>query len=109
MDPFGDPFEEMLGRRRGRAAPVRLLVEAVPSRTRLHVGEPLVLTYSLYTQTSVTDLQFKDAPQFTGFWVEDLERPQVAALGRGGDGGRRELPALLRSCASCCSRRRRGR
>jgi hypothetical protein len=81
MDPFGDPFEEMLGRRRGRAATVRLLVEAAPSRTRLRVGEPLVLTYSLYTQTSVTDLQFKDAPQFTGFWVEDLERPQVSPSG----------------------------
>jgi hypothetical protein len=81
MDPFGDPFEEMLGRRRGRAAPVRLLVAASPSRHRLRVGEPLVLTYSLYTQTSVTDLQFKDAPQFTGFWVEDLERPQVPPSG----------------------------
>ena len=76
MDPFGDPFEEMLGRRRGRAATQpKLLVEAVPSRTRLRVGEPLVLTYSLLTQTSVTDLQFKDPPQFAGFWVEDLERP----------------------------------
>jgi hypothetical protein len=92
-DPFADPFEELLGRRRGRAAPVRLLVEASPSRTRLHVGEPLVLTYSLYTQTSVTDLQFKDAPQFTGFWVEDLERPQGPPSGEaatvGGESYRR--------------------
>ena len=93
MDPFGDPFEEMLGRRRERAAPARLLVEAAPSRTRLRVGEPLVLTYWLYTQTSVTDLQFKDAPQFTGFWVEDLERPQASPSGEaatvGGESYRR--------------------
>jgi hypothetical protein len=81
MDPFGDPFEEMLGRRRGRAAAPKLLVEATPSRTRLRVGEPLVLTYSLDTQISVTDLQFKDAPQFTGFWVEDLERPPSSSSG----------------------------
>jgi hypothetical protein len=81
MDPFGDPFEEMLGRRRGRAPAPKLLVQATPSRTRLRVGEPLVLTYSLDTQTSVADLQFKEAPQFTGFWVEDLERPQVSPSG----------------------------
>ena len=93
MDPFGDPFQEMLGRRRGREAPVRILVAAQPSRTRLHVGEPLVLTYSLYTQTSVTDLQFTDAPQFTGFWVEDLERQPVSPSGEaatvGGESYRR--------------------
>ena len=82
MDPFGDPFGEMLGRRRGRAAAQpKLLVQAIPSRTRLRVGEPLVLTYSLLTQTSVTDLQFKDPPQFAGFWVEDLERPPASPSG----------------------------
>jgi hypothetical protein len=82
MDPFGDPFEEMLGRRgRGRAAAPKLLVQALPSRTKLRVGEPLVLTYALDTQTSVADLQFKEAPQYAGFWVEDLERPRVPPSG----------------------------
>jgi len=80
-DPFGDPFEEVFGRRRGRAAAPKLLVQAIPSRTRLRVGEPLVLTYALDTQTSVADLQFKEAPQFAGFWVEDLERPQTSPSG----------------------------
>ena len=28
-------------------------MEALPSRTRLRVGEPLVITYALYTQVSV--------------------------------------------------------
>jgi hypothetical protein len=81
MDPFGDPFEEMLGRRRGRAAAPKLLVQATPSRSRVGVGEPIVLTYWLDTQTSVADLQFKEAPQFAGFWVEDLERPQASPSG----------------------------
>jgi len=97
-DPFGqDPFEEMLGRGRGRAVEPKLLVEASPSRTRLRVGEPLVLTYSILTQTPVSDLQFKEAPQFGGFWVEDLERPQTGPSGEaatvGGESYRR-LPVL---------------
>jgi hypothetical protein len=78
-DPFRDPLEDLFGRRRGRAEAARLLMEAQPSRTRLRVGEPLVLTYWLYTQAAVADLQFKEAPQFIGFWVEDLEREQQAA------------------------------
>jgi hypothetical protein len=53
-----------------------VLVKAVPSRTRLHVGEPLLLTYFIYTQTSITDIGFTDAPQYPGFWSEDLEQPK---------------------------------
>lgn len=80
-DPFEqDPIEELLGRRR-RPETLRLLMEARPSRTRLRVGEPLVLTYWLYTQTSVGELQFKQAPQFAGFWVEDLERSREPPQG----------------------------
>ncbi len=43
-DPFGDPFEEFFGRSRGRAPAPKLLMQATPSKTRLRVGEPLVLT-----------------------------------------------------------------
>jgi hypothetical protein len=91
-NPFGD-LEEMMGRTRGRSAPAKLAVEARPSRTRLYVGEPLVLTYYLYTQVSVSDLQLKDAPQFGGFWAEDLDRgkgpPAGEAATLGGDSYRR--------------------
>jgi hypothetical protein len=80
-DPFGDPFEELFGRRRAQGPAPKLLVQATPSRTRLRVGEPLVLSYWLVTQVQPTDLQFKEAPQFAGFWVEDLERPQASTSG----------------------------
>jgi hypothetical protein len=74
MDPFGDPFEEMLGRRRARGPAPKLLMEATASRTRLHVGEPLVVTYWLVTSVQPTDWQPKEPPQFPGFWAEDLEQ-----------------------------------
>ena len=79
-DPFGeDPFESFFGRRQTRRVEPRLLVEASPSRQSLYVGEPLRLTYYLYTQATVSDLQFTEAPQYAGFWVEDLERPERPA------------------------------
>ena len=81
IDPFGDPFEEMLGRPQRERTPPKLILQSTPSRTRLHVGEPLVLTYSLLTQATVTDLQFKQGPQLAGFWVEDLERPESPLSG----------------------------
>jgi len=68
-----DPFSR-LGRQ--RQAEPRLFVEAKPSRTRLYVGEPLLLTYYLYTQTGVSGLQLAQAPQFQGFWAEDLNSPE---------------------------------
>jgi hypothetical protein len=74
-DPFGDPFEEFFGRRRPRGPAGKVLMEATASRTRLRVGEPLVVTYWIVTNVQPTDLQPKQAPQFPGFWAEDLERP----------------------------------
>jgi hypothetical protein len=96
MDPFGDPMQQLFGRRPRAAAP-KVLIQASPSRTRLHVGEPLVLTYELYSQAGVSDLRFKEAPQYAGFWVEDLERPQTAPSGEPAtvDGERyRRVPVL---------------
>ena len=65
-----------------------------PSRTRLRVGEPLVLTYWLVTQTSVADLQFKEAPQFAGLLGRGPRAAARLALRGGGDRGGRELPAV---------------
>jgi hypothetical protein len=80
MDPFArDPMEEFFGRSRVRPHEPRLFVEVRPSRTSLYVGEPLLLTYSIYTQTSLSGLEFANAPQYTGFWVEDLQGPQNQA------------------------------
>jgi hypothetical protein len=82
--PFGmDPFEGFFGRRQRRpAAEPKLLMRASLSRKSVRVGEPLLLTYFLYTQVQPTDLRWKDGPPpFAGFWVEDLERPEAPPSG----------------------------
>ena len=71
LDPLGSsPLEDFFGR--GRPREVQVMVEAKASRTALFVGEPLLLTYYLYTQSSISGLQFAEVPQFTGFWAKDL-------------------------------------
>ena len=83
-DPFGGFFN------RGPVAEPQLFVEAKPSRSSLYVGEPLLVTYYLYSQVSVTGLQFVQAPQYAGFWAEDLERP-AQPNGEPRHGGRGQL------------------
>jgi hypothetical protein len=75
-DPFGgDPFESFFGRRpRQQRAEAKLFVEQSVSRSKVFVGEPILLTYFLYTQTSVTGIQFGESPKLAGFWSEDLEK-----------------------------------
>jgi hypothetical protein len=77
-DPFeDDPFAPFFGREQRRPArEPKLYVELAASRDKLRVGEPLLLTYYVYTQVAVTDLSFKDAPQYPGFWARDLEQPK---------------------------------
>ena len=76
QSPFGDedPFESFFGRRRPRTEP-KVQAVAVASRTRLHVGEPVLVTYFVYTQASLADVR-PEAPAYPGFWSEDLEQPK---------------------------------
>lgn len=72
--PFADFFDAP-SRRQRQQQEARVLIRAEPSRKRLYVGEPLLLNFNLYTQTSITDMGTVDAPQFPGFWSERLEQP----------------------------------
>lgn len=73
-DPFGDPFGGMTSGRARRGAEPKVRIRATADRTRLHVGEPLVVEFVIDTQASVSDLQLVEAPQFPGFWSEDLAK-----------------------------------
>jgi len=78
-DPFDafrqeDPFDAMFGRPRPEPIQAKVLMVAEASRTRVFVGEPVLLTYYLYTQAAVAGLEPEDAPKFPGFWSEELPR-----------------------------------
>jgi hypothetical protein len=83
FDPFGDgdPFEDAFGRARGNAPEPKLRVEVGANRQRLRVGEPLLVTYYVDTTVSISDVQFKEPPQYPGFWAEPLEAPPASNEG----------------------------
>lgn len=86
MDPFEemfrrDPFEEFFGRRHEPAAAAQVVLEAEVSRRQVYVGEPVLLTVYLLTQTAVSGLDVADPPRFSGFWVEELPRPEEPPQG----------------------------
>lgn len=84
-DPFGgrDPFEEIFGRpqRRQPAKPGKLFVEATLSRPAARVGEPILVTYFVYTQISLTGVEFAEAPKYPGFWAEEVDRARGDSTG----------------------------
>lgn len=85
QDPFGgrDPFEEIFGRpRRPQAVNQgKLFVEATLSRPSAHVGEPILVTYLVYTQISLSGVEFAEAPKYPGFWAEEIDRSRGDSSG----------------------------
>ncbi len=80
-DAFGaDPFESLFGRRTPRAE-AKLKVVAAASRPKLHIGEPVLVTYFLYTQASISSIQLAEAAQYAGFWTEDVDQPKTGPAG----------------------------
>ncbi len=81
-DPFEemlrrDPFEGFFGRRTAPASPAKVLMEAEASRRQVFVGEPVLVTFYLLTQTAVSGLDLAESPSFSGFWVEELPRAEA--------------------------------
>ena len=74
-DPFGpSPLEEMFGGHRRRPVEGKLFIEAVPSRSRVRVGEAVLVTYYVYARgVQPTDFQSAANPQYPGFWAESIE------------------------------------
>ena len=51
-----------------------LFIRVIRNKTQLYKGEPLVLTYYLYTRYDIENLSFEQEPNFNNFWKEDIFR-----------------------------------
>ncbi len=54
----------------------KILLRVFPERTHAVQGEQINVTFKIYSLVTIVDLNLKKAPNYTGFWVEDLETPK---------------------------------
>jgi len=53
-----------------------LFIRTQISKKKVYQGEPILLTYQIYSAVSVSGYSITKLPETTGFWVEELETPQ---------------------------------
>lgn len=77
--PFGaDPFADPFGSRPRASAEGKLFIGAVPSRTRVRVGEAVLVTYFIYARgVQPTAIESVGTPQYPGFWAENVESKET--------------------------------
>ena len=51
----------------------QLYIRALPTKRSVYEGEQLALTYKFFTRVNFSDLKQLEAPDFNGFWVENLD------------------------------------
>ncbi len=71
------------------------LTTEVSSRT-VHVGEPVVVSYRLWTHVDVVSYALTQLPELEGFWVEDLPMPGGAQVESRTRNGEEYTTAVLR-------------
>lgn len=49
-----------------------LFLKLIPSKRSAYVGEPVVLTYKLYTRLPVSQLSVSKMPSYAGFWMKEI-------------------------------------
>jgi len=57
-----------------------LYLQAEVDRESAYIGEQMTISFWLYTQLSIAGYEIKQPPNFTGFWIEELQIPQPPKL-----------------------------
>jgi hypothetical protein len=53
-----------------------LFIRAIPDKQHVKQGEPVTVTYKLYTRLQVSGYDIAKAPVYQGFWAEEVEQPK---------------------------------
>ncbi|MGI8892234.1 MAG: BatD family protein [Bacteroidia bacterium] len=53
-----------------------IFIVASLDKTNVYKGEPVIVTYKLYTRLNLVNYGVSKVPPFTGFWAKDISLPQ---------------------------------
>ncbi len=76
-----------------------LFLRAIPEKQVVYVGEPVGVTYKLFTRYDLRNVQYGHVPTFTGFWAETVFDAQRLNMQRETVNGRAFNAALLKRLA----------
>ncbi len=54
----------------------KVFLECNISKNSVYLGEPVVVSYYLYTRVNLTDVSLRSLPGYKGVWVENISSPQ---------------------------------
>lgn len=55
------------------SASPNVFIRAIPSKTEVVAGEPILVQFKLFTKVGVSNYQFDKEPDAVGFWAEEIE------------------------------------
>ena len=58
----------------------KVFIRALVDTPTVYQGQQLTLTYRLYSNTNVTNVQISDPPALTGFWTEELQPSKAQGI-----------------------------
>lgn len=76
-----------------------LFIRAFLDKQRVKQGEPVAITYKLYTRLQVSGYDIAKAPVYQGFWAEEIEQPKQPTVTTETLEGKQFRVAMIRKTA----------
>lgn len=76
-----------------------VFIKVYPDKVEAYLGEQITLTYKIYFDVQISNLEPSKSPGTTGFWVEEYPLPQQLAVTREVVNGRAYSAAIFKKIA----------
>ena len=73
-----------------------VFVRAIPNKTKVALGEEIIISYKIYTLVPISEYQVDKFPSSQGFWVEELDNQDTPSLEKEVINGKQYQVATLR-------------